>query len=227
MMGGKTPETCWAVDKIQDNKLENCCIWLVIYLNWTMMHGLTNLQNIQLEVWDLYFSPVIIKANNMRPVSTQWTHSEHTVSTQWTQSEHTVNTQWAHSEHTVSTQWTHSEHTVSTQWAHSEHTVNTQWAHSEHTVNTQWAHSEHILEMRNVKNVSVFIPKRKCWLNRLRSRWDDNTKLMSNRAWECNFVYFNSKSQQDAHVIEFIFIWRLHYMFRVSLSPIFRSTKQL
>jgi hypothetical protein len=33
-MGGKTPETCWAVNKRQDNKLENCCIWLVIYLNW-------------------------------------------------------------------------------------------------------------------------------------------------------------------------------------------------
>ena len=34
MMGGKTPETCWAVNKRKDNKLENCCIWLVIYLNW-------------------------------------------------------------------------------------------------------------------------------------------------------------------------------------------------
>ena len=34
MMGGKTPETHWAVNKRQDNKLENCCIWLVIYLNW-------------------------------------------------------------------------------------------------------------------------------------------------------------------------------------------------
>jgi hypothetical protein len=33
MMGGKTPETCWAVNKRQDNKLKNCCIWLVIYLN--------------------------------------------------------------------------------------------------------------------------------------------------------------------------------------------------
>jgi hypothetical protein len=43
-MGGKTPETCWAVNKRQDNKLENCCIWLVIYLNCTMMHGLTNLK---------------------------------------------------------------------------------------------------------------------------------------------------------------------------------------
>ena len=32
MMGGRMPETCWAVNKRQDNKLENCCIWLVIYL---------------------------------------------------------------------------------------------------------------------------------------------------------------------------------------------------
>jgi hypothetical protein len=44
MMGGKTPETCWAVNKRQDNKLNNCCIWLVIYLNCTMMHELTNLK---------------------------------------------------------------------------------------------------------------------------------------------------------------------------------------
>ena len=43
MMGGKTPET-WVVNKRQDNKLENFCIWLVIYLNCTMMHGLTNLK---------------------------------------------------------------------------------------------------------------------------------------------------------------------------------------
>ena len=34
MMGGKTPETCWAVNKRHDNKLKNCCIWLVNYLNW-------------------------------------------------------------------------------------------------------------------------------------------------------------------------------------------------
>jgi hypothetical protein len=33
MMGRKMPETCWAVNKRQDNKLKNCCIWLVIYLN--------------------------------------------------------------------------------------------------------------------------------------------------------------------------------------------------
>ena len=43
MMGGTTSETCWAVNKRQDNKLENFCIRLVIYLNCTMMHGLTNL----------------------------------------------------------------------------------------------------------------------------------------------------------------------------------------
>ena len=39
MMGGKTPETCWAVNKRQDNKPENCCIWLVIYLNWSLCLG--------------------------------------------------------------------------------------------------------------------------------------------------------------------------------------------
>ena len=44
MMGGKTPETCWDVNKRHDNKLKNCCIRLVIYLNCTMMHGLTNLK---------------------------------------------------------------------------------------------------------------------------------------------------------------------------------------
>jgi len=33
MMGGITPQTCLAVNKLQDNKLKNCCIWLVIYLN--------------------------------------------------------------------------------------------------------------------------------------------------------------------------------------------------
>jgi hypothetical protein len=32
MMGGKTPETRWAVNKRQDNKLENCRIWLVIWI---------------------------------------------------------------------------------------------------------------------------------------------------------------------------------------------------
>jgi hypothetical protein len=45
LMDGKTPETCWAVNKRQDNKLENCCILLVIYLNCTMMHGLLQTLN--------------------------------------------------------------------------------------------------------------------------------------------------------------------------------------
>jgi len=44
IMGGKTPETCWAVNKRQDNKLKNYCIRLVIYLNCTMTHGLTKLK---------------------------------------------------------------------------------------------------------------------------------------------------------------------------------------
>jgi hypothetical protein len=44
IMGGKTPETCWAVNKCQDNKLKICCIRLEIYLNCTMMYGLTNLK---------------------------------------------------------------------------------------------------------------------------------------------------------------------------------------
>jgi hypothetical protein len=44
LMGGRTTDTCWTVNKRQDNKLKNCCIWLVTYLNCTMMHGLTNLK---------------------------------------------------------------------------------------------------------------------------------------------------------------------------------------
>jgi hypothetical protein len=44
MMGGETSETCWAVNKRQDNKLKNCCIRLVVYLKCMMMHGLTNLK---------------------------------------------------------------------------------------------------------------------------------------------------------------------------------------
>jgi hypothetical protein len=32
MMGGKTPETCWAANKRQDIKLKNSYIRLVIYL---------------------------------------------------------------------------------------------------------------------------------------------------------------------------------------------------
>jgi hypothetical protein len=44
MMGGKMPETCWAVNKRQNNKLKNFCIKLMIYLICTMVYGLTNLK---------------------------------------------------------------------------------------------------------------------------------------------------------------------------------------
>jgi hypothetical protein len=43
--GRETPETCWAVIKRQDNKLEHWRICLMIYLNCAMMHGLTNLKS--------------------------------------------------------------------------------------------------------------------------------------------------------------------------------------
>jgi hypothetical protein len=44
MIGGKTPKTCWAVNKRQDNIMKNCYVWLVIYLNCMMMHGPTILK---------------------------------------------------------------------------------------------------------------------------------------------------------------------------------------
>jgi len=40
------PKHIELVNKRQENKLENCCIWLVIYLNCTMMHGLKTLNKI-------------------------------------------------------------------------------------------------------------------------------------------------------------------------------------
>jgi hypothetical protein len=63
MMSGKTSETCCAVNKRQDNKLENCCIWLVIYLNCTMMHGLTNLKFLICSL----FSSFHTSGNNVLP----------------------------------------------------------------------------------------------------------------------------------------------------------------
>jgi hypothetical protein len=44
--GRENARNMWAVNKRQDNKMENCCIWLAIYLNCTVMHGLTNLKSI-------------------------------------------------------------------------------------------------------------------------------------------------------------------------------------
>jgi len=75
IMGGKTPETCWAVNKRQDNKLKNCCIWLVIYLNCTMMHGLTNLKHY--VVWNNIDSSIL------QPV--YWTYPNEWQSNLWKQ----------------------------------------------------------------------------------------------------------------------------------------------
>jgi hypothetical protein len=44
MMGGKTPETCEAVNKRKDNKQKNCSFKLMVYLNCTIMHEHTNLK---------------------------------------------------------------------------------------------------------------------------------------------------------------------------------------
>ena len=41
-MGVRTPEICRAVNKRQVKYWRNCCIWLVIYLNCMIMHGLGN-----------------------------------------------------------------------------------------------------------------------------------------------------------------------------------------
>jgi len=59
-MGGRTPEICWAVNKRQDNKLENCCIWLVIYLNWTTAQLLPFL-GIQLNCWKKGDSNLVVR----------------------------------------------------------------------------------------------------------------------------------------------------------------------
>ena len=48
MMGGETPETCWAVNERQDNKLENCWIRLVD------LFELYDLQTLNLLQWILY-----------------------------------------------------------------------------------------------------------------------------------------------------------------------------
>ena len=58
MLGGKTSETCWAVNNRQDNKLKN---WLVIYLNWNERCAL--FQNSQ------YLNPFSF---TKRPLCTAW-----------------------------------------------------------------------------------------------------------------------------------------------------------
>jgi len=45
MMGGTTPKTCWATNKHRVKNSENCCILLVDFIiNYTKMHGPTNLK---------------------------------------------------------------------------------------------------------------------------------------------------------------------------------------
>jgi hypothetical protein len=61
MMGGRTPKTCWAVNKRQDNKLKNCCIWLVIYLNC----------NTNCLTWSLE-APLLIKQCFLLPFPLRW-----------------------------------------------------------------------------------------------------------------------------------------------------------
>jgi len=69
MMGGKTPETCWAVNERQDNKLKNCCIRLVIYLNCTMMHGLINLNPLNPELNPICYLLALLGAHHFLHVS--------------------------------------------------------------------------------------------------------------------------------------------------------------
>jgi hypothetical protein len=85
MMGGKTPETCWAVNKRQDNKLINCCIRLVIYLRLISTPP----------------SPFLSSMEQHRPVSqvlliieASWSHSDtpHSVGLLWTSDKPVVET---------------------------------------------------------------------------------------------------------------------------------------
>jgi hypothetical protein len=59
MMGWKTPETCWAVNKRQYNKLENCCIRFVIYLNWNATQVCTRREMQYCKTENLYFLPAL------------------------------------------------------------------------------------------------------------------------------------------------------------------------
>jgi hypothetical protein len=52
MMGMRTPKTCWALNKRQVINWRGCCIWLVIYLNCMLMHGLTRFKKASESVWD-------------------------------------------------------------------------------------------------------------------------------------------------------------------------------
>jgi hypothetical protein len=72
MMDGKTPETCWASNKRQDNKLENCCIWLVIYLVAPTSFGMKNTILRQHAIWTL------LKSQLLKCVKIHWCGLVHT-----------------------------------------------------------------------------------------------------------------------------------------------------
>jgi len=61
MVGGKTPETCWAVNKRQDNKLENCCIWFVIYLKWSVILNVLSSGGPSISLLLLFYKPEAIQ----------------------------------------------------------------------------------------------------------------------------------------------------------------------
>jgi len=64
--GRENARTCWAVNRRQDNKLKNCCIWLVIYLNHSciqlgvLRHPIT-VHSETLEItWTRFFWPNLV-----------------------------------------------------------------------------------------------------------------------------------------------------------------------
>jgi hypothetical protein len=65
MMDEKTPETCWAVNKRKDNKLENWCIWLVIYLNCFILVKTLTLSGPTSNLVRQYDFPVSLRCRNI------------------------------------------------------------------------------------------------------------------------------------------------------------------
>jgi hypothetical protein len=57
MMGGRTPQTRWAVNKRQDNKLKDCCIRLVIWI----VRWCTDLQNLNTSILFKFKSNLLVK----------------------------------------------------------------------------------------------------------------------------------------------------------------------
>ena len=73
-MSGRTPETCWAANKRQDNKLKNCSIWLVIYLNYSVT-SVSDLQSWS-QLLSTNPSPKITKVTLVASKKSKNTHAE-------------------------------------------------------------------------------------------------------------------------------------------------------